>query len=139
MKFKILRPSHQQTIPKQVFDIVNVANSVDNLSHSYKRQLELNTLTSQSSTHSFSNIQINGVTLKCKQDTGAEVCVMPLNIFDRLNSKLNGGLKLCPVTDMSKSLGTANRRLRLLAKLQSVAPILTLLKSLCLLHHEPHR
>ena len=49
--------SSSQTIPKQVFDIVNVANSVDNLSHNYKRQLELNTLMSQSNTQSFSNIQ----------------------------------------------------------------------------------
>ena len=91
----------QQTVPKQVFDIVDVANSVDNLSHNYKRQLELNTLMmSQSITQSFSNIQINGVTVKGKQDTGAEVCVMPLNIFDRLNSRLNGGLKLCPTNDV---------------------------------------
>ena len=61
--------SISQTIPKQVFDIVDVANSVDNLSHNYKRQLELNTLTSQSNTQSFSNIQINGITVKGKQDT----------------------------------------------------------------------
>ena len=92
--------SISQTIPKQVFDIVDVANSVDNLSHNYKRQLELNTLTSQSNTQSFSNIQINSVTVKGKQDTGAEICVMPLNIFDRLNSKLNGELKLCPCNDV---------------------------------------
>ena len=77
-----------------------MANSVDNLSHNYKRQLELNTLTSQSNTQSFSNIQINGITVKGKQDTGAEICVMPLNIFDRLNSKLNGELKLCPCNDI---------------------------------------
>ena len=92
--------SISQTIPKQVFDIVDVANSVDNLSHNYKRQLELNTLTSQSNTQSFSNIQINGITVKGKQDTGAEIYVMPLNIFDRLNSKLNGELKLCPCNDI---------------------------------------
>ena len=65
----------------KVFDIVDVANSVDNLSHNYKRQLELNTLTSQSNTQSFSNIQINGITVKGMQDTGAEICVMPVNIF----------------------------------------------------------
>ena len=91
--------SSPQTIPKQVFDIVDMANSVDNLSHSYKRQLELNTLT-MSHTQSFSNIQINGITVKGKQDTGAEICVMPLNIFDRLNSKLNGELRLCPCNDI---------------------------------------
>ena len=105
-----------QTIPKQVFDIVDVANSVDNLSHSYKRQLELNTLTSQSSTHSFSNIQINGVTLRCKQDTGAEVCVMPLNVFDRLNSRLDGGLKLCPVTDV-QVIGYSKQTVEIVGKI----------------------
>ena len=76
-----------------------MANSVDNLSHSYKRQLELNSLTT-SNTQSFSNIQINGITVKGKQDTGAEICVMPLNIFNHLNSKLNGELKLCSCNDV---------------------------------------
>ena len=57
--------SSLQTIPKQVFDIVDVSNSVDNLSHNYKRQLELNTLMT-SDTQSFSNIQINSVTVKGK-------------------------------------------------------------------------
>ena len=33
------------TVPKEVLDLVDVANSVDNLSHYYKRQLELDTLT----------------------------------------------------------------------------------------------
>ena len=99
-----------------MFDIVDVANSVDNLSHSYKRQLELNTLTSQSSTHLFSNIQINGVTLRCKQDTGAEVCVMPLNIFDCLNSKLDGGLKLCPVTDI-QVIGYSKQTVEIVGKI----------------------
>ena len=91
--------SSPQTIPKQVFDIIDMANSVDNLSHNYKRQLELNTLMT-SDTQSFSNIQINGITVKGKQDTGAEICVMPLNIFNHLNSKLNGELKPCPCNDI---------------------------------------
>ena len=34
----------QNTIPKQIFDFVDMANSVDNLSHCYKRHLELDTL-----------------------------------------------------------------------------------------------
>ena len=88
-----------QTVPKQVLDIVNMANSVDNLSHCYKRQLELNTLTT-SQTQSFSNIQINSIPIKGKQDTGVEICVMPLNIFNQLNTKLNGELKLCPCNDI---------------------------------------
>ena len=101
-----------QTVPKQILDIVDMANSVDNLSHCYKRQLELNTLMT-SQTQSFSNIQINGIPIKGKQDTGVEICVMPLNIFDQLNTKLNGELKLCLVM-MSKSLGTANSQSKLL-------------------------
>ena len=91
--------SNPQIVPKQVFDIVEMANSVDNLSHCYKRQLELNTLT-MSQTQSFSIIQINGILIKGKQDTGAEICVMPLNIFDQLNTRLNGELKLCPCNDV---------------------------------------
>ena len=78
-----------------MFDVVNIASSVDNLSHCYKRKLELNTLMT-SQMQSFSNIQINGIPIKGKQDTGAEICVMPVNIFDQLNSRLNGELKLCP-------------------------------------------
>ena len=95
-----VRNSNPQTVPKQVLDIVDMANSVDNLSHCYKRQLELNTLTMTSPTQSFSNIQINGIPIKGKQDTGAEISVMPLNIFDQLNTKLNGELKLCPCNDV---------------------------------------
>ena len=55
--------SNPQTVPKQVFDIVDIANSVDNLNHCYKRQLELNTLTT-SQTQSFSDIQINGIPIR---------------------------------------------------------------------------
>ena len=95
-----VRNSNPQTVPKQVLDIVDMANSVDNLSHCYKRQLELNTLTMMSPTQSFSNIQINGIPIKGKQDTGAEISVMPLNIFYQLNTKLNGELKLCPCNDV---------------------------------------
>ena len=108
--------SNPQTVPKQVFYIVDMANSVDYLSHCYKRQLELNTLT-MSQTQSFSNIQINGISIKGKQDTGAEICVMPLNIFNQLNTKLNGELKLCPCNDI-QVIGTANNQSKLLERLQ---------------------
>ena len=95
-----VRNSNPQMVPKQVLDIVNMANSVDNLSHCYKRQLELSTLTMMSPTQSFSNIQINGIPIKGKQDTGVEISVMPLNIFDQLHTKLNGEFKLCPCNDV---------------------------------------
>ena len=35
-----------------------------------------------------------------KQDTGAELSVMPLNIYDQLNLKLKGELKLNPCNDV---------------------------------------
>ena len=65
------------TIPKQIVDIVDLANSVDNLSKTYRQQLHLDTLdtepklTSQA-TQMFSNIEIEGFLVCGKQDTGAE-------------------------------------------------------------------
>ena len=41
---------------------------LNNLSHCYKRQLELDTLTMTSPTQVFLNIQINGIPVKGKQD-----------------------------------------------------------------------
>ena len=35
-----------------------------------------------------------------KQDTGTKISIMPLNIFDQLNSKLKGELKLNPCNDI---------------------------------------
>ena len=92
-----LMSNSQNTVPKQVLDIVDMANSFDNLSQCYKKQLQLNTLTTSnptSSTQIFSNIKVNGILVRGKQDTGAEVNVMPLNVFDQLNLKLNGNLEL---------------------------------------------
>ena len=93
-----------------------MANSVDNLSHCYKRQLELDTLTMKSPTQCFSNIQINGISVKGKQDTGAEISIMPLNIFDQLNSKLKGELKLCPCNDI-QVIGYSKQSVKLWEKL----------------------
>ena len=60
-----LNMSH--TIPKQIVDVVDLANSVDNLSKTYRKQLQLDTLnteprlTTQAATQGFSNIEIEGV------------------------------------------------------------------------------
>ena len=35
----------------------------------------------------FSNIEIDGVLIHGKQDTGAEVNTMPLNVYDQFESK----------------------------------------------------
>ena len=65
------------TIPKQIVDVVELTNSVDNLSQTYRKQLYLNTLdtepklpTSQSNpTEMFFNIEIEGILVCGKQDT----------------------------------------------------------------------
>ena len=86
--------SHQnsaQTIPKQAVDIVDLANSVDVLINTYRRQLELDAMACgevTSTQSAYSNIQMNGVFVYGKQDTGAELNAMPLNIYDQLNTKL---------------------------------------------------
>ena len=84
------------TVPKQVLDVVDMANSVDNLSQCYRRQIELDTLTMTSPTQVFSNVKIDGVLVRGKQDTGVKINVMPLNIYDKLNLKLKGTLQLKP-------------------------------------------
>ena len=92
-----------------------MGNSVKNLSHCYKRQFELDTLTTMSPTQVFSNIQIKGIPVKGKQDTGAEISVMPLNIFDQLNSKLKGELKLNPCNDV-KFIGYSKQSVNIVGK-----------------------
>ena len=104
------------TVPKQVLDLVDVANSVDNLSHYYKRQLELDTLTTMTSpTQVFSNIKINGVLVHGKQDTSAELSMMPLNIYDQLNLKLKGELKLNPCNDV-RVIGYSKQSVKIVGK-----------------------
>ena len=88
------------TVPKQVLDVVDMANSVDNLSQCYRRQLELDTLTMTSPTQVFSNVKIDGILVRGKQDTGAEINVMPLNIYNQLNLRLKGKLQLKPCNDV---------------------------------------
>ena len=90
---------------KQIVDVVDLANSVDNLSKTYRKQLHLDTLDTEpklttQATQMFSNIEIEGVLVCGKQDTGAEINAMPLNVYDQLNMKLNGGLQLKPCNDV---------------------------------------
>ena len=63
-------------------------------------------------TQVFSNIEINSVLICGKQDTGAEVNTMSLNVYDQFNQKLNGNLELKPMV-MSKWLVIQNRLSRL--------------------------
>ena len=67
--------------------------------------MELDTLdTTPAKSHQpmqvFSNIEIDGVLICGKQDTGAEVNTMPLNVYDELNQNLNGNLELKPCGDV---------------------------------------
>ena len=95
-----------QTVPKQVVDIVDLANYVDNVSRSYRRQLELDTLSTEQLTSTpqitkmFSNIEMDGVLLCGKHDIGAKINAMPLNVYDQLNMKLKGKLQLNPCSDV---------------------------------------
>ena len=92
-----------QTIPKQAVDVVDLASSVDLLSTTYKKQLELDAMTSAEVTtqSAYLNIQMNRMFVHGKQDTGAELNTMPLNIYDQMNMKLNGKLELRPCSDVN--------------------------------------
>ena len=112
------------TIPKQIVDVIDLANSVDNLSQTYRKQLYLDTLdaepkhpTSQSNpTQMFSNIEIEGILVHGKQDTGAEINVMPLNVYDQLNMKLNSSLQLKPCNDV-KIVGYTKQSVSIVGKI----------------------
>ena len=110
------------TVPKQVVDIVDMANSVDNICKSYRRRLELDTLsTSQvkpvmSPMQIFSNIEIDGVLVWDKQDTGVEINRMPLNVYDKLNLKLQGKLQLWPCGNI-KVFGYSKQSVSIVGKI----------------------
>ena len=102
-----------------------MANSVDNISKGYRGQLELDTLstsetlkpvTSPLPTQIFSNIEIDGVLVWGKQDTGAEINTMPLNVYDQLNLKLQGKLQLRPCGDV-KVIGYSKQSVKIVGKI----------------------
>ena len=108
-------------MPKQVVDIVDLANSVDNLSRSYRKQLELDTLSAEPPmstpppTQMFSNIEMDGVLVCGKQDTGAKINAMPLNVYDQLNMKLKGKLQLKPCSDV-KVVGYSKQLVKIVGR-----------------------
>ena len=92
-----------RTVPKQEVDIIDIINHGQSSGKNIRRPLELDTLSTISRTmpqaasqptQIFSNINVNCVLIRGKQDTGAEVNAMPLNVYDQLNQKLNGKLEL---------------------------------------------
>ena len=116
--------TRSSTIPKQIVDVVDLTNSVDNLSQTYRKQLYLNTLdaepklpTSQSNpTEMFSNIEIESILVHGKQDTGAEINAMPLNVYDQLNMKLNSDLQLKSCNDV-KIVGYTKQSVSIVGKI----------------------
>ena len=60
--------------------------SFRNLIH-YPLQTCQTTVPVKPPTQIFSNIEMNGVLIHGKQDTGAEINAMPLNVYDQLNQK----------------------------------------------------
>ena len=96
------------TVPKQILDVVNLANK-GNSGKTFQCHLELDTLSTSTCqvtvpvkppTQIFSNIEMNGVLVHGKQDTGAEINAMPLNVYGQLNQKLHGNLELKPCGDV---------------------------------------
>ena len=64
----------------------------------------------------FSNIETDGVLICGKQDTGAEVNTMPLNVYDQLNQKLNGNLELKPCGDI-KVVGYSKQTVKIVDRI----------------------
>ena len=105
---------NSKTVPKQVVDIVDVINQNQSSGKNLRRSLELDTLSTTSrtvqvaecrtecktdntsATQVFSNINMNGVIIRGKQDTGAEINAIPLNVYNQLNQKLKEKLELRP-------------------------------------------
>ena len=77
----------------------------------------------------FSNIDMNGLIVRGKQDTGAEVNVMPLNIYDQLNQKLNGKLELWPC-DKIKVTGYGKQLVEIVGKVSMTCTHVTTIKKI---------
>ena len=83
------------TVPKQVLHLVDVTNSVDNLSYYYKRQLELDTLITTSPTKCFQTSRSMEFWFMANR-THAELSVISLNILTSWtwSSMVNSNLTL---------------------------------------------
>ena len=122
---KSVSDSSSKTVPKQVVDIIDVINHGQSSGENLRRTLELDTLSTTSqkpntisqdtSTQIFSNINVNGVLIRGKQDTSAEINAIPLNVYDQLNQKLNGKLELRPC-DKIRVIGYSNQLVEIVGK-----------------------
>ena len=75
----------------------------------------------------FSNIEIDGVLICGKQDTGAEVNTMPLNVYNQLNQKLNGNLELKPCGDI-KVVGYSKQTVKIVGRISVTCTHATTIK-----------
>ena len=118
-----------------MLDVVNLANSGMNSGKNLRCHLELDTLSTStqktvpvnSPTQIFSNIEIDGVLICGKQDTGAEVNAMPLNVYDQLNQKLKGNLELKPCGDV-KVVGYSKQSVKIIGKISVTCTHATTIK-----------
>ena len=124
------------TVPKQVVDSIDIINHGQSSGENIRRSLELDTLSATSrampqvatsATQIFSNIEMNGVIVRGKQDTGAEVNAMPLNVYDQLNQKLNGKLELQPC-DKIKVIGYSKQSVEIVGKVSVTCTHATTIK-----------
>ena len=62
-----------------------------------------------------------------KQDTGAEINAMPLNVYDQLNMKLNRKLELKPCSDV-KVVGYSKQSVKIMGKISVASTHATTIK-----------
>ena len=122
------------TVPKQILDVVNLANK-GNSGKTFQHHLELDTLSTSACPTAtvaqpmqvFSNIKIDGVLIHGKQDTSAEINVMPLNVYDQLNQKLHGNLELKPCGNV-KVIGFSKQMVNIVGKISVTCAHATTIK-----------
>ena len=111
-------------VPKQAVDIVDMANSVDHLSRSYKKTIRIGHIkyfwvkaSDVTQTYIFSNVEIDGVLVWGKQDIGTEINAMPLNVYmTSWIMKLQGKLQLRPCGDI-KVIGYSKQSVMIVGKI----------------------
>ena len=118
--------SYTFMMPKQVVDVVDLANTGNKSIKTFRCHLELDTLSTSihpavAPTQIFSNIEIDGVLIHGKQDTGTEINAMPLNVYDQLNQKLNGKLELRSCGDV-KVIGYSKQLVKIVGKISNMHP-----------------
>ena len=78
-------------------------------------------------TQVFSNIKIDGILVCGKQDTGAEINAMPLNVYDQLNQKLNNSVVLKPCGDV-KVIGYSKQSVKIVSRVSVTSTHATTIK-----------